>query len=187
MMSPMASDTMRPDVEAAWTKITNKSGKKRDIRKLGEYLGDDEKVLTMGGGSTGGHSGLLVATTRRVMFVAEGVMNHSFEDFPYDRVTSIRTNRGMMLAKIVIHSAGTPRVIENMNKGEAEALSAVVRERIEAHTRTATNPVQDGPATPPPPPAASLATQLRELAELRDSGVLTQDEFEVQKARMLQG
>lgn len=181
----MASDKMRADVEGAWAKVTNKSGKKRDIRKLGEYLADNETVLTMGGGSTGGHSGLLVATTRRVMFVAEGVINHSFEDFPYDRVTSVRTNRGMMLAKIVIHSAGTPRVIENMNKGEAETLAAVIRERIEAHSHTTGHPVQAGPVRPPPPPTASLATQLRELAELRDAGVLTHDEFDEQKARLL--
>jgi membrane protease subunit (stomatin/prohibitin family) len=46
---------------------------------------------------------------------------------------------------------------------------------------------------PPPPPAAAPATsgatdriaQLKELAELRDSGALTQEEFDKEKARVL--
>lgn len=44
----------------------------------------------------------------------------------------------------------------------------------------------------PPPPAAAPAPapadpieQLKQLAELRDSGVLTQEEFEAQKAKIL--
>lgn len=37
----------------------------------------------------------------------------------------------------------------------------------------------------PTPPAASVAEQLRELAELRDSGVLTEEEFAAQKAKVL--
>ena len=43
---------------------------------------------------------------------------------------------------------------------------------------------------PPPPPAAApppadLVTQLQQLAALKDQGILTQEEFDVQKARIL--
>ncbi|HEV7492974.1 SHOCT domain-containing protein [Baekduia sp.] len=37
----------------------------------------------------------------------------------------------------------------------------------------------------PAAPAPDLVTQLKELAELRDSGVLTDAEFQTQKARIL--
>jgi len=42
-------------------------------------------------------------------------------------------------------------------------------------------------APPPPPAAASSATmaQLKELAEMRDQGILTEAEFQQQKARLL--
>jgi hypothetical protein len=47
---------------------------------------------------------------------------------------------------------------------------------------------------PPPPPAAppardtgAMISQLTELGKLRDAGVLTEAEFEVQKARVLHG
>ena len=51
-------------------------------------------------------------------------------------------------------------------------------------------PQQQAYAPPPPPPAPAEPAgvdiaQLKELAELRDAGVLTDAEFEVQKARLL--
>ena len=44
------------------------------------------------------------------------------------------------------------------------------------------------PAAPPAPAAAGgpdMITQLKQLAELRDQGVLTDEEFAAQKARIL--
>ncbi|MDH4016019.1 MAG: SHOCT domain-containing protein, partial [Actinomycetota bacterium] len=47
----------------------------------------------------------------------------------------------------------------------------------------------DSPAPPAPPaadaPAADVITQLQQLGELRDAGVLTEQEFAVQKAKIL--
>jgi hypothetical protein len=45
-----------------------------------------------------------------------------------------------------------------------------------------------GTSPPPPAPAtASVADELRKLAELRSEGVLTDEEFEAQKNRLLAG
>lgn len=47
---------------------------------------------------------------------------------------------------------------------------------------------QTPPPPPPPapaPPQKDVVTQLRELAELKDQGILTEQEFEVQKAKIL--
>jgi hypothetical protein len=45
------------------------------------------------------------------------------------------------------------------------------------------------PAAPPPPPASSFnadaIAQLKQLGELRDAGILTEAEFEAQKAKLL--
>ena len=40
------------------------------------------------------------------------------------------------------------------------------------------------PAPPPPPPPDPIA-QLKELAELKNQGILTEDEFAAQKAKLL--
>lgn len=89
----------------------------------------------------------------------------------------------MTFGKIVINTAGAARVIEKLSKGEAEAVAAVIRERVEAVTRERHQAPMASPAGPGEAP--SVAAQLRELAELRDQGILTSDEFDTQKARLL--
>ncbi len=42
-------------------------------------------------------------------------------------------------------------------------------------------------AAPAPPDTATMIEQLKQLGELKAAGVLTEIEFEVQKARILQG
>jgi len=59
----------------------------------------------------------------------------------------------------------------------AQMVNAVARQQ---HTHAA------GPASEAPPPADPIA-QLRELAALRDEGILTEDEFVDQKSRLLGG
>jgi hypothetical protein len=44
---------------------------------------------------------------------------------------------------------------------------------------------QAAPEPPPPAPAADPIQQLKDLAALRDQGVLTDEEFAAQKARIL--
>jgi transposase-like protein len=41
------------------------------------------------------------------------------------------------------------------------------------------------PAAAPAPAQKDMVTQLRELAELKDQGILTEAEFEAQKAKIL--
>jgi hypothetical protein len=50
-------------------------------------------------------------------------------------------------------------------------------------------PAYQAPAQPPPPaaPTADPIQQLKDLAALRDQGVLTDEEFAAQKARILTG
>jgi hypothetical protein len=50
--------------------------------------------------------------------------------------------------------------------------------------------VAQTPPPPPPPPAApatDVVTQLKAMGELRDQGILTDEEFAAQKAKILAG
>jgi hypothetical protein len=74
--------------------------------------------------------------------------------------------------------------------GTATAVSGHVAARQQARMAQ-----QDAGAAPPPPeaPAASstfdpaVIDQLKRLAELRDQGILTEEEFSAQKAKLLGG
>mgnify|MGYP001179301317 CR=1 FL=1 len=79
--------------------------------------------------------------------------------------------------------------------GTATAVSGKVAQRQAAHAAEAAA----APAPPPPPPAAvapaavpapaagapDLIEQLTQLGELRDKGILTEEEFAVQKQKLL--
>ncbi len=63
------------------------------------------------------------------------------------------------------------------------------RQQAYAQQTAAQQPQYAAPAPPPPaPPAAGgtdVISQLKELGELRDQGILTEDEFAAQKAKLL--
>jgi hypothetical protein len=58
----MADDQLRPDIAAAVNLMQNKIGAKRAIRKLVEYLWDNEQVHLMAGGTYGPGVGLVMLT-----------------------------------------------------------------------------------------------------------------------------
>lgn len=65
------------------------------------------------------------------------------------------------------------------NAGNQQQAAAAPTQAAAAHAAAAPAPV----ATPPA--AGGLAAQLTELAQLRDSGILTAEEFDAAKAKLL--
>lgn len=56
------------------------------------------------------------------------------------------------------------------------------------HAATMAAPAAPPAPAPPPPPAADMnesLAQLKQLGELRDAGILTDEEFEAKKAKIL--
>ncbi|MBS1863197.1 MAG: SHOCT domain-containing protein [Actinobacteria bacterium] len=70
--------------------------------------------------------------------------------------------------------------------GTATAVSGGVRRRQERRWAQQETPPQAEPAAAPAGPAGpSMIEQLKQLGELKDSGVLTEQEFAAQKAKLL--
>ena len=80
----------------------------------------------------------------------------------------------------------TPLISEARHKKTMERQSQYlhVNPGMAARRRVRRSP---GPAAPPPPaaPQADMVEQLRKLGELRDAGILTEEEFAAQKAKIL--
>jgi len=74
--------------------------------------------------------------------------------------------------------------------GTATAVSGGVRRRQESRWAEKEASAAPAPAAAPPPQAPapegpSMLDQLKELGELKESGVLTEEEFAAQKAKLL--
>jgi hypothetical protein len=79
--------------------------------------------------------------------------------------------------------AGTATAVSNrVSRRQANRWSAQEEQQYQAEQ-------QQQQYAPPPPPAAAPATdtvtQLKELADLKSQGILTDAEFEAQKAKIL--
>jgi hypothetical protein len=87
-------------------------------------------------GTYGKGTGLVVLTDRRLLFVQDGVMSKTTEDFPMEKVSSVEWTSGMMLGSIVIFASGNKSEIKNVNKddgkGELRDAGVVTAEEFEA-------------------------------------------------------
>ena len=142
---------------------------KKNIANLQEHLNSSEQVMAAVSGiyetKTMGQdfvrSGLFAATSDRVVFYAKKVGGYDFQSFPYESISSIDASKGMLGHKITILTAGTRVEVKNINKGEVAEFVKTVQERM-------------GTGSPP----VAVADELAKLAALKESGMLSEAEWD---------
>src|SRR5918992_1864209 len=104
---------------------------RKELKKLPDLLWESEEVIDLAQGRYNGKQGAVVVTDRRVLMVEEGVFRSRLEDFPYERVSSIQTDKGMMFGKLTIFASGNKAEIDQIvPKAAANAIGDYVRNRI---------------------------------------------------------
>jgi hypothetical protein len=180
----------RPDIDAARSKMTSSLGSGKEIKRLPEYLWEGETVHMMVSGAYGNGVGLLVYTDRRLLFIQHGVMSQTSEDFPLDKVSSVQWSAGMLLGTIIIFASGNKAEVKNVAKTDGKALVDAVRGRLQnSGVGAAAVPVPPSEharvVTPAPVTPSDPMALLRQLGELRDAGILSEEEFTAKKAEIL--
>lgn len=174
---PLMADELREDIAAAVARMTVKVGGKREVRKLPENLHDGEHVEMITTGTYSGGNGIVVLTDRRLFFLKDGMVSKRSEDFPLSKLSSVQWSTGMLMGKITVFASGNAAEITNVAKKDGKAITDAIRERLHTPAEPAAAPV---PAAVDDP-----AAQLRKLAELRDAGLLSDDEFEAKRAAII--
>jgi hypothetical protein len=90
--------------------------------------------------------------------------------------------RGMARTAVV---AGTATAVSNRVSRRQANRWADQGQGAPAYMAEQPPPQEYAAPPPPPPPAADPIAQLKELAQLHEQGVLTDEEFAVQKAKIL--
>lgn len=148
-------------------------GETVDAVALGAY---ETKIM----GNDSVRNGILMATNRRVLFYAKKVGGYDLESFPYENISSFEQSKGMMGGKVSFYSSGNKVNMKWIKEGDLGELTRLVRERMGKGDSAA-------PTAPPPPAPAGddIPAQIKQLAALRDDGILTEDEFAAKKADLL--
>lgn len=152
---------------------------RKEIAELPAIIPDGEELFGLVQGVYNGGQGILVATDRRLLFVDKGLLyGLKVEDFGLDKVTSIQIETGLIFADIKIMASGNIAKITNVEKTGGRTFCEKVRAKLSEPKQTA------APVTVVQQ-QVDVADQLGKLAALKDQGILTQEEFDAQKKKLL--
>jgi hypothetical protein len=141
-------------------------------------LHGDEQVLQLGQGKYGDKMGIVILTNRRLFFFEKSWGAQTVEEFPIKAISSISVESKRGGEKLKIHASGNVSEISQMVHGHGDELSRQVRKLMET---------RDAPAAAvSAAPVSSAADRLKQLAELRDAGLIDEGEFAEKKAELLQ-
>jgi hypothetical protein len=184
--SPQSWDPAAEIEEVAKNKLNSRLGVGKELRTLASYLMESERVLNMSSGLYSGANGLVVLTDRRVIFLSAGMTKNRFEDFPYEKISSVQHAGGMVFGELTIYVSGNKAQMASMIKERAKEIADYIRQRLSTSGATTQQPsYQPSPASAPSVADSDPYEQLKKLGELRDAGVLTQEEFEEKKQQIL--
>jgi T3SS (YopN, CesT) and YbjN peptide-binding chaperone 3/Bacterial PH domain/Short C-terminal domain len=181
--APVAEGDLRPDIAAARKQMRATIGSGKEVKRLAPHLWEGERVerMAQGQGKNDATAGLLVLTDRRLLYLKQGMFGSKTEDFPLDKISSVEWSSGMATGTLTVFAMGNQNKIKNMNKDDGKEITDLLRNRISAS-------MSEVPVVSPAPeagPVPDIPDQLRKLAELRDEGILTPEEFEAKKADLL--
>jgi hypothetical protein len=135
------------------------------------YIGE-----AMGSGSKRQYNGSLIVTNERVAFYRKGLLGEVLETIPLKSITSIERKSLLGHRTIGIHTSHDALVFKTFNKdGETTLIDAIEDGRHSSNANNVTQAKQESPLE-----------QLKRLGELKEAGVITDEEFSSKKAELLE-
>ena len=119
--------------------------------------------------------GILVATETRVVFYAERMFGFDLESFLFKNIASIEYSAGLLSKELVINSSGNDAKVQHLTEWSGGSIKDFI-DYVNSNSGQSNNIqiVQD-----------DIPSQIKKLSDLRDQGILTDDEFSVKKAELL--
>jgi hypothetical protein len=147
--------------------------------KVQAYVEGAHETKIMGSESI--RKGILAATDRRMLFFAKKVGGYDLESFPYGNISSLEQGKELMKGgTLKFFASGNTVTMKwiNTRKNNLGEFMTLVQSRM--------NEAKSSPSPPSADPGGmDIADQIKKLADLRDAGVLSEDEFSVKKTELL--
>ena len=180
-----------------------------EIRKIANRLGQEEKVRFVAkqsrmkpGGSALATPNIVFATDRRVIIRNPTMlgMRENIEDIPYDKMTSVKLEKGIFSSTILIRAPGLSEMsrvskhsgliawgrgedgqIDALPRDKGERLFTIIREGIDGTKKVAAQ----SSTTIVKQQQISIADELTKLATLKQQGIISEIEFTQMKQDLL--
>ncbi|MDW0256964.1 MAG: PH domain-containing protein [Nitrososphaeraceae archaeon] len=202
------------------THITDSSDLE-EISKVTEMLNPDEKVLLVAkqsrikpGGSL--HTPNIIYATDRRIIIRDPYMlgiKENVVDIPYDIVTSVKLEKGLLSSTIRFKSPGLMSstklgmmdslidgeddqggIIEAIPKDKAKDLLEIIRSGMQTSSNRKSAPsknqkpnelLESKEYTEPPNQSISISDEIRKLAKLKEEELITEEEFKQMKQDLI--
>jgi len=154
-------------------------GTKKEIKYLPEIMNDNEEINYLTTGYMGGNTWLIVCTNTRIIFLDKGMLYGLKQvETLLEKINSISQQQGLLLGAIAIWDGASKTVITNVPKRSVKPFVEAVNKAIANIKKTPeSNTQQKG--------VEDTAAQIEKMASLRDKGILTEEEFQAKKSRLL--
>ncbi|WP_139334967.1 SHOCT domain-containing protein [Mycobacterium sp. GA-1841] len=152
---------------------------RREALVLTDYVHLDERVVELAQGVYDKRQGMLVLTTQRLFFFDKTLMSAQVEEFDLGAIGSLGFSKSLGGESIDIAISGRSAAISQIAHGRAETFIAAFRQVRSGSSAAGPAPTQQTHSGP------DLADQIRKLSELRDAGILTDEEFNAKKVDLL--
>ncbi|CAM3485403.1 YokE-like PH domain-containing protein [Bordetella sputigena] len=172
------------DLKREYNKIAAEIGDdqfftKRELNHLPSVLSDGEQILAFTSGMMDGNTWLITLTDRRIIFLDKGLIYGLKQTaIDLDKVNAVSGETGLMFGRIEVEDGASRRVIKNVWKKTVVAFTNKVQEAMDARKLNR----RSGPVAGE---GDDVVSKLERLAALYEKGILNQQEFAEQKARLL--
>ena len=166
----------RPDLVAAANATATMFGLSPEIPRLAALLRADELLLRATRATFRGAIGLVALTDSRLIILDSTVHTTKSDEFVLSAVLSVGSGTEMFTNDLTIRLRSGAD-IELSNVDDRAGFAAVLRDAV--HQAVA-------PAQPQHQARPDVLDQLAKLGELRDAGVVTDAEFQIKKAELLE-
>lgn len=179
------NNNVNPDVQSTIMKkindnepgfITNTT--KRSINKLASYINNDEEIIYVFSGATTVPS-VVSVTNERLLIAEDGPFNtHGITEIPLTKINSVSFSKGIMLSTLkVVNAYGEIQIKNIQNKIIDDVLKQIkLAMSLQSNsTGTTETKVND----------FSNFDEIKKFKELLDSGIITEDEFNIKKKELL--
>lgn len=176
------------ELKAEYKRIAEKIGDdefftKKELQYLPDALMADEQVLAFTSGIMDGNTWLIALTDMRIIFLDKGMIYGLKQTaIPLEKINSITGSTGIFFGDIEIADGSATHKIENVWKKTVKQFTNLAQEQIRLVTEKSKNPM---PVSNSGSGDTDVVTQLEKLAGMLEKGILTQEEFAAQKAKLL--
>ncbi len=157
--------------------------KKSQIKKFKEFQQqENEEVFfaasgyigkMMGRGSNRQINGILLATNRRIVFYKKSIIGEAVEGIPLEKISSVERRSVLGSVRTTFHTSNDDLTFKSHDSKDMQSISDYVENKQQEQPGSAVGIVD------------SAIEKIKKLAELKEVGVLTEEEFESKKAQLL--